>query len=143
MKGRPTNPESIRQLAVKLTEQLGIPVTVGQVRYWRKKGYDLNDPDRLTRSLLNQKRPPKGLKRRDKPEERVQWIPVDVAARREDDLVSALAEFIPDEMQGLPKDQMRAWILAIGVIEYEKLYGELLGNSAEVHRTIRDRFGSD
>lgn len=51
---RPQDPNSIRAQAARLSTSLGTVVTSAQVRYWKKKGYDLDDAEKLKRSLRNQ-----------------------------------------------------------------------------------------
>lgn len=61
-KGRPTNPNSLRETAKSLTLDLGFKVEVGMVRTWIAKGYDLDNIENLKRSIKNQERQPPAMK---------------------------------------------------------------------------------
>jgi hypothetical protein len=55
--------ESDRQISERLSEQLGFPVTRACVRYWRKRSFDLNDPEKLRGEIRNLQRVRPGSKR--------------------------------------------------------------------------------
>jgi hypothetical protein len=50
--------ESERTAAARLTLALGVEVKRGQIRWWRRKGYDLRDIEKLKHSLRMQERNP-------------------------------------------------------------------------------------
>jgi len=83
-------PESDRQTAERLSRELGFSVTRGCLRYWRKRSFDLNDPEKLRHQLRNlQKSRPGGAKRTTAPADS---IPAPVAtsiAELETALISA------------------------------------------------------
>lgn len=58
---RPKNPDSLASTAVRLTAAMGFDVSVGMVRGWKRKGYPLDDPDKLRARVRNQERHPAGL----------------------------------------------------------------------------------
>lgn len=53
--------ESLTEAAERLSELLGGPVTVGQVRHWRAKGYNLADKEELVVALLSAQRCPEWI----------------------------------------------------------------------------------
>jgi hypothetical protein len=50
--------ESERTAAARLTKELGVPVGRSSIRWWKAKGYDLHDLDRLRHQLKMQERSP-------------------------------------------------------------------------------------
>lgn len=58
--GRPPSKDSARAECERLTVALGFTVTGPQYRWWKKKGYPLDDLNGLRRKLLNQERMPAG-----------------------------------------------------------------------------------
>jgi hypothetical protein len=56
-------PESDRQTAERLSRELGFTVTRGCLRYWRKRSFDLNDPEKLRGQIRNLQKSRPGAKR--------------------------------------------------------------------------------
>ena len=64
-------PESDRQIAERLSEQLDFPVTRACVRYWRKRSFDLSNPEKLRHQLRNLQRVRPGMKRTTPPSDSI------------------------------------------------------------------------
>lgn len=58
---RPKDPDSLASTAVRLTAAMGFHVSVGMVRGWKRKGYPLDDPEKLRARVKNQERQPAAL----------------------------------------------------------------------------------
>jgi len=58
-----TKAGSLADNAKRLSGALGIPVTVEQIRQWKRVGYDLHDIEALKKSLRNQERNPLDVSR--------------------------------------------------------------------------------
>jgi hypothetical protein len=54
--------ESERAAAARLTKELGVTVGRSSIRWWKSKGYDLNDVENLKHALRNQERNPLRVK---------------------------------------------------------------------------------
>ena len=58
---RSKDKESYQQIADRLTDEMGWPVTKRMAQMWVKAGYNVNDHVELDRQLRNQERLPKGM----------------------------------------------------------------------------------
>jgi len=57
----PEKPEGQHAAAARLTVDMGFSVTRAMVRFWKKKGYDLHNIEKLKAQLRESERPPAGL----------------------------------------------------------------------------------
>ncbi len=107
-------PEGQHAAAARLTVEMGFPVTRAMVRFWKKKGYDLHDVEKLKGQLKNSERPPAGLKQ----------------PKTHDDLPSET----PDELEKQLGELQRA---LIGAPDYEtaRKIKTKIGGLKELHRT--------
>jgi hypothetical protein len=81
--------ESDRQIAERLSGELGFTVTRGCLRYWRQRGFDLSDSERLQKQLRNLQRVRPGAKRITAPADSIPAPVARTIAELESQLISA------------------------------------------------------
>jgi hypothetical protein len=97
--------ESDRQIAERLSRELGFTVTRGCLRYWRKRSFDLNDPEKLRGQLRNLQRARPGMKRITAPADSIPAPPPRTISELETALIEApdfeRARTVATQLQGL------------------------------------------
>jgi hypothetical protein len=81
--------ESDRQIAERLSGELGFPVTRACVRYWRKRSFDLSNPEKLRHQIRNLQKSRPGAKQSSDPADSIPAPVARTVAELESQLIAA------------------------------------------------------